>query len=337
MIVEATGKLIRGESLTYSEASSAMTEIMDGEPTPAQFGAFVAALRMKGENAEEIAGMGTVMRERALPVDVAVETLVDTCGTGGDGLNTFNVSTAAAFVLAGAGVSVAKHGNRAATSQCGSADVLEQLGVKIELSPTAVAECIQECGIGFMFAPVFHPAMRFAGPLRREIGIPTVFNLLGPLTNPAGARRQVLGVARPELVELMAGALARMETRHALVVHGLEGLDEISIAGPSQLATVRDGTVTVSEVTPEDFGLNRAPLSEVAGGTAAENAEMVRSVLTGDSGPRTDIVLLNAAAGMVVAGLADDIGVGVDLAREAISSGRAAAVLDRLVEVSNRA
>ncbi len=337
MIVEATGKLIRGESLTYGEAASAMTEIMDGAPTPAQFGAFVAALRMKGETAEEIAGMGAVMRDRALRVEVDVGPLVDVVGTGADGQNTFNISTAAAFVVAGAGARVAKHGNRAATSQSGSADVLEALGIKIELSPTAVAACIEEAGIGFMFAPVFHPAMKFAAPLRREIGIPTVFNLLGPLTNPAGAQRQVLGVARPELVDLMAGALSRLGAEHALVVHGLEGLDEISIAGPSRVATVRDDDVRVSEVVPEDFGLSRSPLSEVAGGAADENAEMVRSVLAGDTGPRTDIVLLNAAAGMVVAGVQDDIGAGIHLAREAIASGRAAAALARLVEFSNRA
>ncbi len=337
MIVEATGKLLRGESLTYDEAASSMTEIMDGEPTPAQFGAFVTALRMKGETADVIAGMGAVMRERALRVEVDAEPLVDVVGTGADGQNTFNISTAAAFVVAGGGARVAKHGNRAATSQSGSADVLEALGVKIELSPGAVAACIQEAGIGFMFAPVFHPAMKFAAPLRREIGIPTVFNLLGPLTNPAGVRRQVLGVARPELVELMAGALSRLGTEHTLVVHGLEGLDEISIAGPSRMAAVRDGVVNATEIAPEDFGLSRTPLCEVAGGTAAENADMVRSVLAGDTGPRTDIVLLNAAAGMVVAGLTDDMGAGIDLAREAIASGRAATALDRLVEVSNGA
>ena len=337
MIVEATGKLIRGASLTYDEAASAMTEIMDGEPTPAQFGSFVTALRMKGETADEIAGMGAVMRQRALRVEVDAGPLVDVVGTGADGQNTFNISTAAAFVVAGGGARVAKHGNRAATSQSGSADVLEALGVKIELSPGAVAACIEQAGIGFMFAPVFHPAMKFAAPLRREIGIPTVFNLLGPLTNPAGVRRQVLGVARPELVDLIAGALARLGTEHALVVHGLEGLDEISIAGSSRMATVVDGVVNATEIAPEDFGLSRSALSEVSGGTAAENAEMVRSVLAGDTGPRTDIVLLNAAAGMVVAELADDLGAGIDLAREAIASGRAAAALDRLVEVSNGA
>ncbi len=337
MIVEATGTLLRGESLTYDEAASAMTEIMDGAPTPAQFGSFVTALRMKGETADEIAGMGAVMRERALRVNVDARPLVDVVGTGADGQNTFNISTAAAFVVAGGGARVAKHGNRAATSQSGSADVLEALGVKIELSPGAVAACIEQARIGFMFAPVFHPAMKFAAPLRREIGIPTVFNLLGPLTNPAGVRRQVLGVARPELVDLIAGALSRLGTEHALVVHGLEGLDEISIAGPSRMAAVRDGVVNATEIAPEDFGLSRSPLNEVAGGTAAENAEMVRSVLAGDTGSRADIVLLNAAAGMVVAGLADDIGAGIDLAREAITSGRAAAALDRLVEVSNGA
>ncbi len=336
MIVEATGKLIGGASLTHDEAAAAMTEIMAGTPTPAQFGSFVAALRMKGETAEEIAAMGMVMRDRALRVPVDAAGLVDVVGTGGDGQDTFNVSTAAAFVAAGAGTRIAKHGNRAATSQAGSADVLEALGVKIELAPDVVAACIREAGFGFMFAPVFHPAMKFAAPLRREIGIPTVFNVLGPLTNPAGVPRQVLGVARPGLVELMAGALARMGAEHALVVHGLEGLDEISIAGPSRVAAVRDGEIEIHEITPEDCGLERAPLSAVAGGNAAANAEMLRAVLFGESGPRTDIVLLNAAAAIAVAGLAADIPAAILVARESIASGKAAAALDRLVAVSNR-
>ncbi len=314
-----------------------MTEIMAGEPTPAQFGSFVAALRMKGETAAEIAAMGTVMREQALQVEADVAGLVDVVGTGGDGQNTFNVSTAAAFVVAGAGARVAKHGNRAATSQAGSADVLEALGVKIELAPEAVTACIREVGFGFMFAPFFHPAMKFAAPLRREIGIPTVFNVLGPLTNPAGVRRQVLGVARPELVELMAGVLARMGSEHALVVHGLEGLDELSIAGPSRIVAVRDGAIDIREITPEDCGLERAPLSAVAGGDAAVNAAMLRAVLDGEIGPRADIVLLNAAAAIAVAGLAAEIAAGVAVARESIASGKAAAALDRLVDVSNRA
>ncbi len=314
-----------------------MTEIMAGEPTPAQFGSFVAALRMKGETAAEIAAMGTVMREQALQVEADVAGLVDVVGTGGDGQNTFNVSTAAAFVVAGAGARVAKHGNRAATSQAGSADVLEALGVKIELAPEAVTACIREAGFGFMFAPVFHPAMKFAALLRREIGIPTVFNVLGPLTNPAGVRRQVLGVARPELVELMAGALARMGSEHALVVHGLEGLDELSIAGPSRIMAIRDAAIDIQEITPEDCGLERAPLSAVAGGDAAVNAAMLRAILDGEIGPRADIVLLNAAAAIVVVGLAAEIAAGVAVARESIASGKAAAVLDRLVDVSNRA
>ena len=314
-----------------------MTEIMAGEPTPAQFGSFVAALRMKGETAAEIAAMGTVMREQALQVEADVAGLVDVVGTGGDGQNTFNVSTAAAFVVAGAGARVAKHGNRAATSQAGSADVLEALGVKIELAPEAVTACIREAGFGFMFAPVFHPAMKFAALLRREIGIPTVFNVLGPLTNPAGVRRQVLGVARPELVELMAGALARMGSEHALVVHGLEGLDELSIAGPSRIMAIRDAAIDIQEITPEDCGLERAPLSAVAGGDAAVNAAMLRAILDGEIGPRADIVLLNAAAAIAVAGLAAEIAAGVAVARESIASGKAAAALDRLVDVSNRA
>lgn len=336
MIVESTGRLIRGGSLTYREASCVMREIMEGEPTEAQFGAFVTALRMKGESAEEIAGMAKVMRAHALSVDVDAEFLLDTCGTGGDGMNTFNVSTAAAFVLAGAGIHVAKHGNRAATSKSGSADVLEALGVKIELSPHAVAKCIREYNIGFMFAPIFHPAMRFAAPLRREIGIPTVFNLLGPLTNPAGAQRQVLGVANPDLVELMATTLVRLGSEQSVVVHGLEGLDEISIAGQSQLAIVQNGSITFETISPEDFGLNRVPLDDIRGGTAAENADMVRSVLGGDAGPRTDVVLLNAAAGMLIADLVNDLHSGIELARATIFSGRAIMKLDGLIALSNK-
>jgi anthranilate phosphoribosyltransferase len=336
VIVEATGSLIRGESLTDREASCVMREIMEGEPTEAQFGSFVTALRMKGESAEEIAGMAKVMRAHALSVDVDADFLLDTCGTGGDGMNTFNVSTASAFVLAGAGIHVAKHGNRAATSKSGSADVLEALGVKIELSPHAVAQCIRECSIGFMFAPIFHPAMRFAAPLRREIGIPTVFNVLGPLTNPAGAQRQVLGVASPDLVELMATTLIRLGSEHSVVVHGLEGLDEISIAGQSQLAIIQNGAITLENISPEDFGLSRVPLHDIRGGTAAENADMVRSVLDGDAGPRTDVVLLNAAAGMLIADLVKDLHSGIELARDTVFSGRATMKLDGLIALSNK-
>ena len=335
MIVEATRSVIDSGILSFDEAAAVMEEIMDGSPTEAQFGAFVAALSVRGEDAEEIAGMATVMRRRARAVDAPEADMVDTCGTGGDGKNTYNISTAAAFVIAGAGAKVAKHGNRAATSRSGSADVLEALGVKIDLPPEAVANCISAAGIGFMFAPSYHPAMKFAAPLRREIGIRTVFNILGPLTNPAGARRQVLGVGRPELVEKMAGVLDRLQTDHALVVHGHEGLDELSISGASSVAEVRGGESRQYDVTPESVDLERSPIESIGGGDAGENAEIIRSIFAGEAGPRRDVLLLNSAAGLVVAGIANELSDGVGIAGESIDSGAAAAKLDGLVEASN--
>jgi len=336
MIVEATKKLVRGGSLSTDEASEVMEQIMDGVPSDAQFGAFVTALHMKGESASEIAAMGAVMRERSLKVETTHSALVDTCGTGGDGKDTFNVSTAVALVMAGAGARVAKHGNRAATSRCGSADVLEALGVKIELTPVEVAECIDVAGIGFMYAPIFHPAMKFAAPLRREIAIPTTFNLLGPITNPARANRQLLGVARLELVELMANAICEMGIQFAQVVHGLDGLDEISISGPSMIATVDAGKVKIVEISPEQFGLGTSSINEIAGGEASHNAELIRDVLQGSTGARRDIVILNAAAGLVVAGVTTEMLQGVHAAAEAIDSGAAFNALDKLISVSNR-
>lgn len=336
MIVEATRRVVAGQSLTYDEAAAVMGEIMDGSPTPAQFGAFMAALSMKGESADEIAAMATVMRDRSRKVEIAGVDLVDTCGTGGDGKQTYNISTAAAFVLAGAGAKVAKHGNRAATSRCGSADVLEALGAKIELSPEAVSNCVKAAGVGFMFAPAYHPAMKFAAPLRREIGIRTVFNILGPLTNPASAKHQILGVNRVELVEKMAAVLSRMGARHALVVHGREGLDELSIAGPSLVAEAKNGRMSAYEVEPRQFGLGTAPLDAIAGGTAQENAATIRSVLSGESGPRRDVLLLNAGAGLVAAGLAADIAAGIRLAARSIDRGAAGNALDGFIAVSNR-
>ena len=334
MIVDATRKIIGGGRLSFDDAAAVMGEIMDGSPTPAQFGAFVAALSVRGETSEEIAGMATVMRARALRVD-AGDNLVDTCGTGGDGQNTYNISTAAAFVVAGAGGKVAKHGNRAATSQCGSADVLEALGVKIDLPPEAVAECIRRAGVGFMFAQTYHPAMKFAAPLRREIGVRTVFNVLGPLTNPTGAKRQVLGVGRPDLVGTMAEVLSRLGAEHALVVHGKEGLDELSISGPTLVADARDGRVSRYEIEPGDVGLEPSPIEAIAGGDPEHNASIVRSVLGGEKGPRRDVLLINAGAGIFAAGLAPDIAGGVRLAAESIDGGRARAALESLVELSN--
>lgn len=335
MIVDATREIIADGRLSFDDAAAVMGEIMDGLPTPAQFGAFVAALSVRGETSEEIAGMATVMRARARMVDAGGD-LVDTCGTGGDEQNTYNISTAAAFVVAGAGGKVAKHGNRAATSLSGSADVLEALGVKIDLPPQAVAECIRRAGVGFMFAQTYHPAMKFAAPLRREIGIRTVFNVLGPLTNPTGAKRQVLGVGRADLVGTMAEVLARLGAERALVVHGKEGLDELSISGPTLVADARDGQVSRYEIEPGDVGLKLSPIEAIAGGVPEQNAAIITSVLNGEEGPRRDVLLINAGAGIVAAGLTPDIADGVRLAAESIDSGRARAALESLVELSNQ-
>ncbi len=334
-IREAIAAVVARRDLTQAEAASVMEEIMSGAATPAQIGAFLTALHMKGETDAEIAGMAAVMREKATHVyfDGPV---IDTCGTGGDGAHTFNISTTAAFVAAGAGLTVAKHGNRAMSSVCGSADVLEGLGVQIELDAEGVARCLREAGIGFMFAPKFHPAMRFAGPVRREIGIRTVFNILGPLTNPARARYQVLGVASAALAEKLAYALSRLETIHALVVHGDGGVDELTLSGSNLIFEVRAGqTPRQMIVTPEDVGLARAPQDALRGGDVAYNVAIVRAILSGEEqGPRRDVVLLNAAAAMVAGDLAPDLKTGVAMARHSIDSGRALERLNRMIAVS---
>ena len=334
MIREATIKVIEGASLTRDEAAAVMTEIMEAACTPAQFGAFVTALRAKGETADEIAGCLTVMRDRAVPMAVS-QPVADTCGTGGDGVGTFNISTATALVLAAAGQPVAKHGNRAMSSACGSADVLEALGVQIELGPEAVAQCIKEVGMGFMFAQLYHPAMKFAAPLRREIGIRTIFNILGPLTNPARAGYRLFGVADPGIAKDIARALGALGVRRALVVHGeADGVDEISISGPT-LVTEWDGNdVSSYRLEPEDFGLAKSPVSEISGGSVEENAQYVRDVLAGNAGPRRDVVVMNAAAGLVVSGRAGDWNEGAQQAAAAIDSGQAAAKLESLASVS---
>ena len=324
-----------GRSLSEDEAAAVMRDIMSGEATPAQIGAFLVALRLKGETVDEITGMARVMREHALSVPAAgLSGLVDTCGTGGDASGTFNVSTAAAFVVAGAGVPVAKHGNRAMTSACGSADVLEALGAKIDLDPEQVAQCIREVGIGFMFAQSFHPAMKHVAGPRREIGVRTVFNVLGPLTNPAGAAHQLLGVARPELAPLLAQALRRLGARHALVVHGHGGLDELSLSGPSIVHELRDGVLREYSVSPEEVGLLQAPNEAVRGGSPKENAAALRDVLDGKSGPLRDITLLNAAAALVAGDLAADLQDGVRLAARAVDSGAAREKLDAFVKLT---
>ena len=335
MIREAIETVVSGGSLSMEESAATMREIMDGEATAAQLGAFLAALRMKGETPEEVAGMATVMREKALPLDVDGP-LVDTCGTGGDGKGTFNVSTAAAFVAAAAGLRVAKHGNRAASGTCGSADVLEALGVRIDLDPAGVKRCIEEVGIGFMFAPTFHPAMRHAAPVRREIGIRTVFNILGPLTNPAHAQRQLIGIADPALGEKMARVLNLMGSQRALVVHGDDGLDEVSLGATTRAWELKDGSVSPYSFSPEDLGLPRVTIDQIAGGTKEENAAALRRVFHGEPGPIKDVVLANSAAVLMVGGKATDLREGVALARNAIDGGEALRKVDALVELSQR-
>ena len=321
--------------LTEDEAAAAMTTIMDGEATPAQFGAFVTALRLKGETVDEIAGMARIMRSKALRVSYEAP-LVDTCGTGGDGSGSFNVSTAAAFIAAAAGVRVAKHGNRRASSLCGSADVLEALGAQIELRPEQVATCIGEAGVGFMFAPSFHPAMRYAAGLRGELGVRTVFNILGPLTNPAGAQGQVLGVPSGALTEKLARVLQRLGTQRALVVHGDDGVDEISISAPTLVCEVANEQIRRYHVTPEELGLSSAPATAVAGGDPAQNAALMRSVLGGCPGPLRDFTVVNAAAALVVGGVAEGLRDGVAQAAALLDSGAAATALDRFIEVTRR-
>ncbi len=334
MIKEAIEALVSGRSLNFEQAAGVMEELMSGEATPAQIAAVVTALRIKGETVDEIAGLASVMRAKAIPVKVTPP-VVDTCGTGGDNSGSFNISTAAALVVAGAGLKVAKHGNRAMTSHCGSADVLEALGVKIDLGAEAVAECLETVGIGFMFAPIFHPAMKHAVAPRREIGIRTVFNILGPLTNPARAEYQVIGVPTQELGGKIASVLHRLGTKHALVVYGTDSMDEISITGESLVWEINEGGVLPPyPVSPPDFGFKTASLDEIKGGTREENAKMLRNILSGERGPGRDIAVMNAAAALVAANLAADLKEGARLAEGAIDSGRAMEKLDGLVRLS---
>jgi anthranilate phosphoribosyltransferase len=334
MIKEAIETLVNGRSLTFEDAAAVMEEIMIGEATPAQFAAFVTALRMKGETVDEIAGLASVMQARATPVWVTPP-VVDTCGTGGDGSSSFNISTTAAFVVAGTGLKVAKHGNRAMSSHCGSADVLEALGVKIELGAEAVAKCLEKVGIGFMFAPIFHPAMKYAAAPRREIGIRTVFNILGPLTNPARARFQVIGVPSKELGEKIASVLHRLGTEHSLVVHGTDGMDEISISGKSLVWDVNHHRVSPPyEVTPDDLGFMKASITQIKGGTARQNARILRGILSGEVGVRRNVVIMNAAGALVAGNRVSDIKEGVYIAEKTLDSGQALAKLDELIEFS---
>ena len=350
MIKDAIAKVVGGEDLTQAEMEEAMDEIMSGKATPAQIGSFITALRMKGETVDEIVGAARIMRNKSLKVNldnhqvnidrdeinIEEETILDTCGTGGDGTNTFNVSTATAFVAAGAGVKVAKHGNRAVSSRCGSADVLESLGVNLDIDHADVERCIREIGIGFLYAPLFHGAMKYAAAPRREIGLRTIFNLLGPLTNPAGATVQILGVYDPSLTEKMAQVLGRLGTKEAFVVCGEGTFDEISICGPTRISHLKEKAVNTYDIRPEDYGFKKVDPGEIRGGNAEENAQIIRDILDGEKGPKRDMILLNAASAFVATGLDSDFKEGIQRAGDSIDSGHAKEKLNRLVEFTQK-
>jgi anthranilate phosphoribosyltransferase len=350
MIREFISKVVLGEDLTEAEMETAMDEIMTGAATPAQIGAFITALRLKGETVDEITGAARTMRAKATKVNVnnhvvnldrdeiniEKETILDIVGTGGDTTRTFNVSTTTAFVAAGAGIRVAKHGNRAVSSLCGSADVLENLGVKLDITTTDVETCINEIGIGFLYAPLFHGAMKYAAGPRREIGIRSIFNLLGPVTNPAGASVQVLGVYEQSLTDKIALVLNRLGTKEAFVVCGEGTFDEISICGPTRVSHLKDGNIRTFEMTPEEYGFKRAAPLDVVGGNAKENADIIRRILDGEEGPKQDMVLLNASAAFVAAGLCDNFNEGINIAKDSIDSGKAREKLHKLIEVTRQ-
>ena len=334
-IKQAIGHVLAGNNLTEANAEAVMGQIMAGQATPAQIGGFLIALRVKGETVAEVTGFARAMRQYAVAVRPRCGLLVDTCGTGGDGAGTFNISTTAAFVVAGAGLAVAKHGNRSVSSRCGSADVLQALGVNLDLPPQAVADCIDEVGIGFLFAPRFHPAMKHAIGPRREMGVRTVFNILGPLTNPAGAQVQVLGVYDGALTEPIARVLGSLGSRAAFVVHGAGGLDELSTTGPNRVSQLQNGQVHTFSLDPQALGLPRAAPADLLGGDVEENAALTRAVLEGEPGPRRDVVLLNSAAALVAGGVATDLRQGLALGACSIDSGAARARLQALVAFTN--
>lgn len=329
-IHEALVCLLRAESLSTDDAAAVMTVIMRGEATPAQIASLLTALRMKGETVDEIAGFARVMRELAVRITPRCGALIDTCGTGGDKLKTFNISTAAAFVVAGAGVAVAKHGNRSVTSKSGSADVLEELGINLAVPPAFVQTCIERIGVGFLFATHFHPAMKYAAPVRREIGIRTIFNILGPLTNPAGATCQLMGVYDPDLTEPLARVLGLLASTRAFIVHGMVGLDEWSTTGVTRVSELRDGAVTTTLTTAADLGIPEAAPEDLAGGTPAENAQLLYRIFRGEGGPKRDIVLVNAAAALLAADHANDMRDGLQQAAISLDSGAAMEKLQAL-------
>ncbi|MGD2185290.1 MAG: anthranilate phosphoribosyltransferase [Desulfobacterales bacterium] len=350
MIKEFISKVVRGEDLTEAEMETAMEEIMIGTATPAQFGAFITALRLKGETVDEITGAARAMRAKATKINVNNhlvnidrdeinidnETILDIVGTGGDGTRTFNVSTTTAFVAAGGGIKVAKHGNRAVSSLCGSADVLESLGVNLDVTSTDVEKCISEIGIGFLYAPIFHGAMKHAAGPRQEVGIRSIFNLLGPVTNPAGASVQVLGVYEQSLTDKIAQVLKRLGTKEAFVVCGEGTFDEISICGPTKVSHLKDAVVSTFQMTPEEYDFNRAGVEDIVGGDAKENANIIRQILDGAKGPKRDMVLLNASAAFTAAGLCENFKEGIQIAADSIDSGKARNKLDRLIEFTRQ-
>jgi anthranilate phosphoribosyltransferase len=335
MIKEAIAKVVTHENLNEAEMMQAMDEVMGGQATPAQIAAFITALRMKGETVEEVTGAARIMRQKATRIDARAQTIVDTCGTGGDGMRSFNISTTTAFVVAAAGITVAKHGNRAVSSGCGSADVLEALGVNIGVGPEIVEECIQQIGIGFLFAPRLHGAMKYAIEPRREIGVRTIFNMLGPLTNPAGATAQLIGVYDPQLTEMFAGVLKNLGTKRAFVVHGSDGLDEATVTGETRVSELKDGIVTTYNIDPIEIFGETYKGEELVGGDASVNAQITRNVLSGENGASRQIVLLNAALALMAAGKAAAIKEGVAIARDGIDSGAAIKKLQALIELSN--
>jgi anthranilate phosphoribosyltransferase len=334
-IREAIEKLVNRIDLSEEETIAVMNQIMTGEATPLQVASFLTALRMKGEKVQEITGAARVMREKVHRVKVKADLVLDVVGTGGDRKGTFNISTASAFVAAGAGITVAKHGNRSVSSQCGSADVLTALGVKVDAAKERVEECLEKIGVGFLFAPLLHEAMKYAVQPRRDIGIRTIFNILGPLTNPAGATHQLTGIYDGELTELIAHVLKNLGTVRAMVVHGMEGMDEISLCGPTKVAELKDGQVRSYTLTPEELGLKRCRLDDLRGGSPQECATILKGVLGGEKGPRRDMVLLNSGAALYVSGAAGTIAQGMRLAAQSIDSGKAQEKLDRLTELTN--
>lgn len=335
IIKEAIAQVVEGHDLSESESEDIMTEIMDGEARPAQIAAYITALRMKGETVEEITGAARVMRSKVLRIAMQGD-LVDTCGTGGDGSGTFNISTVSAFVIAGAGVKVAKHGNRSVSSKCGSADLLTELGVNVDMDPGLVMDCIREANFGFMFAPNYHQSMKHAVGPRRDIGIRTIFNCLGPVTNPANAAIQVLGVYSKELADKIAKVLVKLGTKNSFVIHGMDGLDEITLTTDTHVCEIKNGSISEYILKPTDLGLSYCRTDEIKGAGPKENGKIALAVLNGESGAKTDIVILNAAPALLASGRASNMKEGMDIARESIKSGKALDALEKLKEVSNR-